>query len=98
MIHELRIYTLKPGKVPEFMKLAEERAMPIRGDNYGKLVGYWFSEFGPLNQIFHLWEFEDLNTRAELLNYWSVRASASYSPQAMSRSATRGGPMMVSPA
>lgn len=66
MIHELRIYTLWPGKVPEFLKLAEERAMPIRGDNYGRLVGYWFTEFGPLNQIFHLWEFDDLNTRQEV--------------------------------
>jgi len=39
-----------------------------------------------------------VNANAELLNYWSVRTSASYSPQAMSRSATRGGPMMVDPA
>lgn len=66
MIHELRIYTLKPGKVPEFLKLAEERAMPIRGDNYGKCEGYWFTEVGPLNQIFHLWAFEDLNERQKL--------------------------------
>tara|TARA_R110002167_G_scaffold75815_2_gene211533 strand:- start:95 stop:730 length:636 start_codon:yes stop_codon:yes gene_type:complete len=66
MIHELRIYTLKPGKVPEFLKLAEERALPIRGDNYGKMEGYWFSEFGALNQIFHLWSYEDLNTRQKL--------------------------------
>lgn len=66
MIHELRIYTLKPGNVPAFLKLAEERALPIRGDNYGKMEGYWFSEFGALNQIFHLWSFADLNTRAEL--------------------------------
>ena len=26
MVHELRIYTLWPGKVPDFLKLAEERA------------------------------------------------------------------------
>jgi hypothetical protein len=39
-----------------------------------------------------------LNANAELLNYWDIRTSASYSPQAMSRSATRGGPMMVDPA
>ena len=65
MIHELRVYTLWPGKVPEFLKLAEERAMKIRGDDYGKLLGYWFSEFGPLNQVFHLWEYADLNARQE---------------------------------
>lgn len=38
------------------------------------------------------------NANGQLLSYWNVKASASYSPQAMSRSATRGGPMMVDPA
>lgn len=66
MIHELRVYTLWPGKVPEFLKLAGERAMTIRGNDYGTCRGYWFSEFGTLNQIYHLWEYEDLNARAAL--------------------------------
>ncbi|MDZ7781280.1 MAG: DUF5916 domain-containing protein [Gemmatimonadota bacterium] len=35
---------------------------------------------------------------AELLNYWGLRANASYRPRQMSRSRTRGGPMMVVPA
>lgn len=66
MIHELRVYTLWPGNVPAFLKLAGERAMPIRGDDHGICRGYWFSEFGVLNQIYHLWEYEDLNARAEI--------------------------------
>ena len=40
----------------------------------------------------------NLNLNGELLSYWSLRGNASYSPQQMSRSATRGGPMMVAPA
>lgn len=39
-----------------------------------------------------------LNLHGELLNYWNVRTSFRYSPQSMSRSATRGGPVMVGPA
>ncbi|MDH5758277.1 MAG: carbohydrate binding family 9 domain-containing protein [Gemmatimonadota bacterium] len=39
-----------------------------------------------------------LNAHGQFLNYWNIRSQASYSPQAMSRSATRGGPMMVDPA
>jgi len=39
-----------------------------------------------------------LNLNGDLLNYWGFRLNANYSPRAMSRSATRGGPMMVSPA
>ena len=40
----------------------------------------------------------NLNTNAELLNFWSLRANASYNPRQMSRTRTRGGPMMVVPA
>ncbi len=39
-----------------------------------------------------------LNSTFQLLNYWNFRANTSYTPQTMSRSATRGGPMMVGPA
>ena len=65
MVHELRIYTLWPGKVPNFLKLAEERARVIRGDDYGKCEGYWFSDIGGLNQIVHLWSYADLNDRTD---------------------------------
>lgn len=40
----------------------------------------------------------NLNSNWQLLNYWDIRANASYNPQQMSRSRTRGGPMMVVPA
>lgn len=40
----------------------------------------------------------NLRGRAELLNFWDLNANVSYSPEAMSRSATRGGPVMVEPA
>lgn len=39
----------------------------------------------------------NLRANAQFLNYWRVRGNVSYSPRAMSRSATRGGPMMVDP-
>jgi len=39
-----------------------------------------------------------LNTNWQFLNYWNVRLNGSYSPKAMSRSATRGGPIMQQPA
>jgi hypothetical protein len=39
-----------------------------------------------------------LSANGEFLNYWNFRGNASYTPQQMSRSATRGGPMMVGPA
>jgi hypothetical protein len=38
-----------------------------------------------------------VNANGQLLNWWNVRSSIRYSPQQMSRNATRGGPMMVGP-
>lgn len=66
MIYELRTYTLKAGSVPDVVKAAAEISTSIRGDNYGKLEGYWFTEIGPLNQVHHLWSYQDLNERARL--------------------------------
>ena len=36
------------------------------GDDYGKQEGFWYSEFGTLNQYVHLWSFADLNERERL--------------------------------
>jgi hypothetical protein len=66
MIQELRIYTTKPGAVAEVAKNSGSVAREIRGDNYGKLEGYWMTEIGPLNQVVHLWTYSDLNERARL--------------------------------
>ena len=63
MIHELRTYTVKPGKLAEYVEKAGAIGRPIRGDRYGKLLGYWTTEFGALNQVVHLWEFGDLAAR-----------------------------------
>jgi hypothetical protein len=66
MIHELRTYTLKVGTGATVAKNAAEVGRAIRGDNYGKLEGYWITEIGPLNQVMHLWSYPDLNERARL--------------------------------
>ena len=54
MIYELRTYTVKPGTAPVVAKNAGTVARGIRGDDYGKLEGYWLTEIGPLNQVMHL--------------------------------------------
>ena len=66
MINELRIYTLKAGSAPEVAKNSGTVARAIRGDNYGKLEGYWLTEIGALNQVVHMWTYESLNDRARL--------------------------------
>lgn len=65
MIYELRTYTTPAGKAPELARLSGEVGRPIRGNDYGTLEGYWLTEIGALNQVNHLWSYDDLNHRAE---------------------------------
>ena len=66
MVYELRCYTLVPGKMPEYLKAAETIGRPARGNNYGVNHGYWTSEFGALNQIWHLWKYDSYDERTRL--------------------------------
>ncbi|WP_426441866.1 NIPSNAP family protein [Bradyrhizobium genosp. P] len=66
MIYELRTYTVRPGTVGEMVKAASTISRDIRGDNFGKLEGYWITEIGPLNQVMHMWSYADLNERTRL--------------------------------
>jgi hypothetical protein len=66
VIYELRTYTLLPGKQTEYLKLSGGVGRKARGDNYGKLEGFWTTESGTLNQVVHLWAYPDLNERDRL--------------------------------
>src|SRR5581483_8220289 len=66
MIHELRTYTFVPGKLGEAMRLSGDVSRRTRGDDYGKLEGYWVTEFGTLNQVVHIWSYADLSERTRL--------------------------------
>jgi hypothetical protein len=66
MIYELRTYTVKPGALGDMVKAASTVSHEIRGNDYGKLEGYWSTEIGALNQVMHLWSYSDFNERARL--------------------------------
>jgi L-rhamnose mutarotase len=72
MIYEMRTYTLKPGSIEEFEKRFAE-ALPYR-EKYSKLAAFWHTEIGPLNQVIHVWAYQDLNERMR------VRAEARQDP------------------
>jgi len=61
MIYEVRTYTLSPGKVAEFEERFAKR-LPTR-EKHSKLGGFWHTDLGPLNQVIHVWPFEDLQER-----------------------------------
>jgi hypothetical protein len=65
MIHEYRTYTIHPAQLRRYLQLAQTKVQPIRQDKYGRLVGFWYSEFGTLNQVHHIWEYSSLDRRQE---------------------------------
>src|SRR5205823_5849665 len=58
MIVEERIYTMQPGKVQEWLAFYGERGLPIQNRLLGKLIGFFSSEIGTLNQVVHLWAYD----------------------------------------
>jgi hypothetical protein len=60
-LYELRTYTLHVGKMAEAVKLYQEFGFPAlqKGGQDKKLVGYFQSDTGTINQLVHLWKFDD---------------------------------------
>jgi hypothetical protein len=65
MIVEMRTYTVQNGATAECLRIYEAEGLKMQKDILGNLIGYFYSEIGPLNQIIHLWGFKDLNDRQE---------------------------------
>ena len=53
MIYEVRTYTLRAGATAEFEERYEKR-LPLRL-KHSPLGGFWHTEFGPLNQVVHVY-------------------------------------------
>ena len=62
MIYELRIYTCRPGTIELVLNMWEHEGK-VMLDPYFKMVGQWTTISGITNQIYTLWEFNDLNHR-----------------------------------
>lgn len=63
MIVDHRTYTLHPGKVEPFLELFEREGLPLYRQYCGKLVGYYVSDSGTLNQVVHLWAYDSVEDR-----------------------------------
>jgi len=58
MIVELRTYVLHPGRQAEFLRLMGEEGIAIERPILGRMLGFYTSEIGPLNQVVHLWGYD----------------------------------------
>lgn len=57
---DLRIYTIRPRGMAEYLKLFDELAMPVQLRHIGPPLAFFVSEHGPLNQVVHLWAYDSL--------------------------------------
>ena len=64
MIFDLRIYTCQPGKAIDWLKLYEEKGLPVQLKHLGKPVFVTTTEVGSLNQVIHCWPYQSMAERA----------------------------------
>ena len=63
MIVDERTYTIKAGRVNEFVDLLRPEILPLQQRLLGQLLGYFYTEIGTLNQVVHLWGYTDMADR-----------------------------------
>ena len=71
MIYELRTYQLAFGGLPDYLEVAESLIIPAVAEFGLKPSGFWYTEIGQLNEVVHLWAYEDLNERQEKWAKWA---------------------------
>lgn len=86
MLYELVVDTLRPGTCYQYLERLADAVAARR--KYGRLAGCWtsdddtaYSGFGSLNQVVHIWSFEDTSRRQQSLsdlgagNIWPPQAA-----------------------
>lgn len=63
MIYEKRTYTINPLKMADWLALYQSDALAVQTDHLGKLIGFFFTEIGVVNQVVHIWAYESLDDR-----------------------------------
>ena len=63
MFYEVRTYQIKNGGISEYLKAVGGHGIAIQKRHLGRLVAYFHSEIGSINEIMHIWEFSSLDDR-----------------------------------
>lgn len=58
-LYELRTYTVVVGKMAAITELYRDQGWPVIEQHPKRLIGYFTGDVGAMNQIVHLWRFED---------------------------------------
>lgn len=60
MIIDHRTYTIAHGRNKEYIDIFEAQALPVQMKHIGNLIAYFTTAIGPVNEVVHLWGFENL--------------------------------------
>ena len=72
-IFELRTYTLHVGKLSSAIKIYEDLGWPALKKNKDNIIRYYVGDVGALNQIIHLWQFQEVLCDLQIIHlYQSV--------------------------
>ena len=63
MLVDLRRYTIVPGQLKQYLAIYESHGLPVQRRHIGDPLGYFITEVGQLNQVVHLWGYEDFADR-----------------------------------
>ncbi|MBM3573154.1 MAG: NIPSNAP family protein, partial [Alphaproteobacteria bacterium] len=67
MIVDMRTYTLFPGLLNDYVEHYGAKGLPIQKRYLGeRMLGYFVTEVGPLNQVIHFWQYESMAEREAL--------------------------------
>lgn len=70
MILEQRTYTLDIHKLKDWLSLWEAHALPVQLELIatfsGSFLGMYLTEIGPLNEVVHMWQHQDLARREQM--------------------------------
>lgn len=75
-IYEMRMYTMRPGAMPEVLKRWGEKIE--EREKFSPLAACWYTETGPLNLFIHVWAYKDMAQRNSVRD--EARASGKWPP------------------
>jgi hypothetical protein len=70
MIYEVRTYQIQPGSLQEVLSRFGEAYEHRK--RHSELAAFWYSEIGPLNQIVHVWPYENAAERDRIAREYGL--------------------------
>ena len=82
MIIDHRTYELQPGRVRQALLFIEGEEVTMQTKHLGHLVGYFTTEGGNVNEIVHIWAYQDLAESRDFMKTMNnkILVPTSFSP------------------